>query len=61
MNEPLLNRCNALLTALIGKDYVEQWWDSPNKRFDGQTPRKVFDYEPNQVYNYLLEYSEGGR
>jgi hypothetical protein len=59
MTEILRNRCNTLVTALVGKKYVEEWWDSPNKRFDGETPRKVFDIEPNRVYNYLMEFSEG--
>ena len=59
MTVALRNRCNILLTVLIGKDYVEQWWDSPNKRFDGETPRKVFDTEPNLVYNYLMDMMEG--
>jgi hypothetical protein len=59
MSEPIRNRCNVLLTALIGKEYVAQWWDSPNKRFDGETPNKVFETEPNRVYNYLMEFVEG--
>lgn len=59
MSETLRNRCNVLLTALMGKEHIEEWWDSPNKRFDGETPRKVFDIEPNRVYNYLMEFEEG--
>lgn len=59
MSEILRDRCNMLLTALMGKEYIEEWWDSPNKRFDGETPRKVFDSEPNRVYNYLMEFEEG--
>jgi hypothetical protein len=59
MSEILRNRCNTLLTAVVGKDYVDAWWDSPNKRFDGETPRKIFDIEPNRVYNYLMEFTEG--
>ena len=34
MNESLRKRCNALLTVIVGEDYVDQWWDSPNKIFD---------------------------
>lgn len=59
MSESLRNRCNALVTALVGKEYADEWWDSPNKRFDGETPRKIFDIEPNRVYNYLMEFTEG--
>lgn len=59
MSEVLRNRCNILLTALLGKEHAESWWDSPNKRFDGETPRKVFDSEPNRVYNYLMEFAGG--
>lgn len=60
MSESLRNRCNALVTALVGEKYADEWWDSPNKIFDGETPRKTFDSEPNLVYNYLMDMTEGG-
>jgi len=60
MSEALRNRCNTLVTALVGEKYVEEWWDSPNKIFDGETPRKTFDSEPNLVYSYLQDMKEGG-
>lgn len=60
MSEVLRNRCNELVTALVGKEYADEWWDSPNKIFDGETPRKTFDSEPNLVYNYLMDMTEGG-
>jgi hypothetical protein len=60
MSEALRNRCNILVTALVGKKYVEEWWDSPSVIFDGETPRKTFDSEPNLVYNYLRDMTEGG-
>ena len=59
MNESLRKRCNALVTVIVGEDYVDHWWDSPNKIFDGETPRKTFDSEPNLVYNYLMDMMEG--
>jgi hypothetical protein len=48
------------VTALVGEKYVEEWWDSPSVEFDGETPRKTFDSEPNLVYNYLRDMTEGG-
>ena len=59
MNESLRLQCNRLLASLLGEEHTEQWWDSPNKHFNGETPRKIFDSEPNLVYNYLLEHAEG--
>lgn len=59
--EDLLWYCNDMLTYIFGSEEdVEPWWDSPNSSFDGETPRKIFDIEPNRVYNYLLEFKEGG-
>ena len=59
--EDLLWYCNDMLTYIFGSEEdVEPWWDSPNLAFEGETPRKIFDIEPNRVYNYLLEFKEGG-
>jgi hypothetical protein len=47
-------RCNWLLTAMLGKDNVELWWQSRNKAFDMKTAEQQFDTDPESVYNYLV-------
>jgi hypothetical protein len=44
-----------MLTAMLGKDGVEAWWQSPNKAFDMKTAEEQFDIEPEVVYNYLMK------
>jgi hypothetical protein len=60
-NKNIRQRCNALLTAMLGSsELVNAWWDNPNKAFDGETPDVVFVLEPMKVYQYLMTCSEGG-
>ena len=34
---------NRLLFAMLGRiELVDQWWQSPNKGFDGKTPDEVY-------------------
>lgn len=49
--------CNMLLEAMVGKDLAPQWWDSPNRAFDGRKPR---DTELSLVHSYLLNNAFGG-
>jgi hypothetical protein len=51
------DHCNKLLEALVGPSLVDQWWDSPNKGFDGAKPRDVDVYH---VQSYLLSHAYGG-
>lgn len=57
--ETLKLRCDDLLTALVGKNLVDDWWNRPNKGFDLQTPITVFEQNPERVYNYLMRFSGG--
>jgi len=52
-------QCDALLEAMIGRNSISDWWQSPNRAFDMQTPDKVFDTSPDQVYNYLMQHAAG--
>jgi hypothetical protein len=56
--ELLKKRCDILLLSMVGKDFVERWWNGYNKAFN-QTPQKQFDENPQSVYNYLIRSSEG--
>ena len=46
-----------MLLSLIGRvELVEQWWNSPNKSFDDQTPYSVYLSGEDgrlKVYNYV--------
>ena len=53
-------RCEALLTALVGKDLVGDWWNSPNKAFANETPEQTYSVAPTTVYTYLMHNAEGG-
>lgn len=59
-NAHLKKRCDALLQAMLGRqDLVDRWWTGSNKGFNGETPEKVFDRDPDQVYSYLIRCAEG--
>jgi hypothetical protein len=64
MNKELQFRlCDAILKATLGRDtnLVSQWWQSPNKAFDGRTPFELWedDKEYLLVYRYLLGQMHG--
>ena len=57
MNEKIMReRSEALVIALVGKEMAPKWWDSNNKAFDMETPKVRFESNPEQVYNYLMDY-----
>lgn len=40
--------------ALLGDTgLVADWWKSPNKAFNGETPEKVFQETPEEVQEYV--------
>jgi hypothetical protein len=46
-----------LLQALLGRpELVIRWWQSPNQHWQLRTPQEVFRDDPQQVYNYLLNF-----
>ena len=47
-------RSDALVVAMIGRDYSEQWWNSANRAFDDRTPREQWSVDYLHVYNYLM-------
>ena len=50
-------RCNWLLASLVGAKLVDQWWVSPNRHWNGQTPESIFQLDHDEVYDYLLYYA----
>jgi hypothetical protein len=48
-----------LLKGMLGEKYAQEWWLTPNKAFDGEIPKIVFESEPNKVYQYLISCAEG--
>lgn len=50
------------IRALIGSELVNNWWDSPNKHWNGFSPRVI--YERNEagrieVETYILKFCYG--
>lgn len=56
-NAVIKDHCNRMLEALVGRAWVEKWWNSPNVAFDGKTPT---DTDLHVVHSYLLSHSYGG-
>ena len=54
-------RCEALITAMVGRDLVDQWWNSPNKAFCGDTPEQIYSsnvqhaYDVKNFQNYMTK------
>lgn len=48
-------QCNIVLSALFPDqpDLIEQWWNSPNKAFDGLSPDEMLERDSLRVIGYL--------
>ena len=59
--DPVLirKRCEALIIAMVGKELAKDWWNNPNKAFDGDTPEQRYSVSPTTVYAYLMSRAEG--
>jgi len=54
-----------IVEGLVGKELVENWWNSPNKHWNGKTPLEVFESGLEgkmDVRSYLIfhAYCSGG-
>lgn len=47
-------RCDALVIAMVGEELADGWWNSPNRAFNGQTPKEA---PLEVVYSYLMGYA----
>jgi hypothetical protein len=47
-------RCETLVVALVGQEKSFDWWLTPNRAFDMQTPEVMFHFFPTAVYEYLM-------
>lgn len=61
MNEQQLmrKRCEVIVTALVGQELADQWWNGPNRAFGGDTPEQMYSVTPSVVYAYLMKSLEG--
>ncbi len=50
---------NKALFAMLGRyELVDQWWETPNKAFDGKTPNEVYwsgEDGRKQVAKYIID------
>lgn len=58
--QKMRRRSEALVVALVGKEYADVWWDSKNKAFESLTPKQAWDKDPSAVYSYLMGIASGG-
>lgn len=47
-------RCQWLLTAMVGKELADVWWSTPNRAFDMRTPAGIWLEDYLKVYKYLM-------
>lgn len=65
MNNKVIIRkdIDKMLFAMLGRvEFVEEWWHTPNKAFDTQTPASVYwsgEEGRHKVYNYVADYAYG--
>ena len=52
-------RCEALVTAMVGQELADKWWNGANKAFCGDTPEQIYSVAPSSVYAYLMRSAEG--
>jgi hypothetical protein len=52
--DQMKQRCDVLLIAMLGKQYVEAWWSKENLAFNMLTPLKQWELDPVLVYRYLM-------
>jgi hypothetical protein len=46
---------NEVIFSLVGsKEFVELWWTSSNRAFEGKTPKEVYETDKLKVQQYLL-------
>ena len=57
--ENMRARCEALVTAMVGKEMAPKWWNSPNRAFCEDTPEQIYSIAPSAVYAYLIKSAEG--
>jgi len=57
-----LTEAEYLIYSLLGRneEYVQLWWNSPNKAFDDKTPLSVWNLNPECVLKYLRTMAAGG-
>jgi len=58
-NEQMRRRSETLVIALVGLQQAPIWWNSSNLAFHHLTPAMAFETDPEQVYNYLMNYAGG--
>ena len=55
---------NKYLYALLGRqELVDQWWESPNRAFEGRTPNEVYlsgEDGRKQVAKYIINNVDPG-
>jgi hypothetical protein len=51
---------DTLIANMVGDEWVQVWWNSPNLAFDGRTPEAQWAVGSDAVVNYLMHYAFAG-
>jgi hypothetical protein len=57
-----LETLNELIASLVGNSLVDRWWESPNRYWNGFTPRQIYERDEDgkqEVEKYILGYCFG--
>jgi hypothetical protein len=50
---------NDVLYRMLGsEDLVSQWWHTPNKFWEGDTPYQVWTQDPLAVERYIMGFAQ---
>lgn len=51
-----LEAINNALDYLLGSSSLkEKWWNTKNKAFDLETPKKIYETDPSRVSEYIIK------
>jgi hypothetical protein len=49
-----------LVASMVGHEWVQVWWNSPNQAFGDRTPEAQWQLGSDAVVNYLMHHAFAG-
>ena len=59
MEHVTYNLDDKLMSLLGSKELLEQWWNSSNSYFHGDTPEQIWRSNPQKVIQYVDQFCYG--
>ena len=47
-------RCTTMLQGMLGRELASEWWHTPNRVFENETPDQVWQRDYERVYRYVV-------